>query len=429
MTDRTPLDAWIAARIGAGPLTPEVLNHYQQQKLQETIAWARAHSAVYGRRLNSCGGTAIEALPLTSAADLRENPGGFLCVSQSEVSRVVTLHSSGTTGEPKRIYFTAEEQDLAIDFFRHGIATLAGPEDPVLIALPFQRSGSVGDLLATGIRRMGATPVPYGPVSDPASALDWIRRERVTCVVGIPVELLGMARCRNRPAPQVRSVALCSDYVSDSIVRTLRESWGCAVFQHYGSTEMGLGGGVDCGAHDGYHLREADLYFEVVHPETGETLPPGEYGEVVFTTLTRRAMPLIRYRTGDISRLLPGRCACGSVLRRLERVRHRVDGTIVLGRFGNISMPALDEALFPIPGVTQFLPSLHGVSPRLTLKIKICAPGRPAGELQEVARAALESVPGIRDSRRHDALQLVVQAVASLDSAPAGKRRIDRWAA
>jgi phenylacetate-CoA ligase len=70
----------------------------------------------------------------------------------------------------------------------------------------------------------------------------------------------------------------------------------------------------------GYHLREADLYFEIVAPATGEPLPDGEYGEIVFSTLTRRGMPLLRYRTGDMSRFLPATCACGTALRRLEKV-------------------------------------------------------------------------------------------------------------
>ena len=89
---------------------------------------------------------------------------------------------------------------------------------------------------------------------------------------------------------------------------------------------MGLGGGVECEAHLGYHLREADLYFEIIDPNTGRLVPAGEYGEVVFSTLTRRGMPLIRYRLGDRCRFLPGRCPCGSGLRLMERVSGRFEG-------------------------------------------------------------------------------------------------------
>ena len=89
----------------------------------------------------------------------------------------------------------------------------------------------------------------------------------------------------------------------------------------HGMTEMGLGGAAQCEAGLGYHLQEGDLYFEIVHPETGAALPDGALGEVVFTTLTRQGMPLVCYRTGDLSRFIPEPCPCGSVLRSMEIVR------------------------------------------------------------------------------------------------------------
>jgi phenylacetate-coenzyme A ligase PaaK-like adenylate-forming protein len=116
---------------------------------------------------------------------------------------------------------------------------------------------------------------------------------------------------------------------------------------------MGLGGGVDCKARRGYHLREVDLYFEIIDPISGEALPDDEYGEVVFTTLTRRGMPLIRYRTGDVSRFIPEACPCGTQLKTLEKITHRLSGSISIGtRY--MTMADLDEALFAINGVLNF---------------------------------------------------------------------------
>ena len=102
-----------------------------------------------------------------------------------------------------------------------------------------------------------------------------------------------------------------------SVRRRLEGALGCRVYDHYGSTEMGYGGALACGQGPGLHLREADLYFEVVDPATGRPLPEGAFGELVFTTLTRRGMPLVRYRTGDLTRFLPGACPCGCPLRRI----------------------------------------------------------------------------------------------------------------
>jgi phenylacetate-coenzyme A ligase PaaK-like adenylate-forming protein len=122
---------------------------------------------------------------------------------------------------------------------------------------------------------------------------------------------------------------------------------------------MGLGGGVECEAHRGYHLREADMLFEIVDPETGEPVPDGEYGEVVLTTLTRRGMPLIRYRMGDRSRFIVGECPCGTKLRTMEKVRGRFGGFVSVGS-EILRLPDFDEALFPLSGLLNFSVTVTG---------------------------------------------------------------------
>jgi phenylacetate-coenzyme A ligase PaaK-like adenylate-forming protein len=134
----------------------------------------------------------------------------------------------------------------------------------------------------------------------------------------------------------------------------LEKVWGCRVFTHYAMTEMGHGGGVECEALDGYHLREADLYFEVVDYKTGEACRDGDIGEVVFTTLTRQGMPLIRYRTGDIARMIPEPCPCGSVLRRMDYVSGRWDGVVRLDPNSTLTLSDMDEALFRLPGLLDY---------------------------------------------------------------------------
>jgi phenylacetate-coenzyme A ligase PaaK-like adenylate-forming protein len=121
----------------------------------------------------------------------------------------------------------------------------------------------------------------------------------------------------------MRTILLSAQYISDEEKAIIERTWNCTVYEHYGMTEMGLGGAMACEARVGYHPREADLLCEIIDPETGKVLPEGEYGEIVFTTLTRRAMPLIRYRTGDFSRWLPYSCTCGSVLKRIDKVGDR----------------------------------------------------------------------------------------------------------
>lgn len=374
------------------------LDAWQLRKINETLALTRTNSTFYRGRLAGAPGavTSFEQfrqLPFTTPADIRRDPLQFVCVSQSEIQRVVTLQTSGTTGTPKRIYFTANDQELTIDFFGVGMSTLTEAGDRVLILLPCQTPGSVGDLLRLGLERVDRVPLAYGPVRDPLAALEVMQSQAAGCLVGSPTQVLGLARRwpPGRKAP--RTVLLSTDYVPQAIVHTLEETWGCRVFNHYGTTEMGLGGGVECEAQAGYHLREADLYVEIVHPQSGEPLPDGEYGEVVFTTLTRQGMPLIRYRMGDRSRFIPGKCPCGTHLRRLERVTGRFDGLVqTCGE--TLAMPDFDEALFSIPGLLNFSVTLGGADLAPTLQIE--AQMLTDQDCRAVIEQALQTIPAVR---------------------------------
>ncbi len=354
----TPLEPWIMQKIGAPLQNREILESWQLTKLNETLALARGKSAFYRKHLAGMlekisSLEEFSQFPFTTPDDVRQNPLRFVCVSQDEIQRVVTLQSSGTTGAPKRIYFTADDQELTIDFFGVGMSTLTEPGEKVLILLPVETPGSVGDLLWQGLMRLGRIPLRYGAVRDPVHALETMQNQQADSLVGSPTQVLGLARRWQAGNKAPRTVLLSTDYVPAAIVTELEKIWGCEVFNHYGATEMGLGGGVECEAQRGYHLREADLYFEVVNPESGEPVQEGEYGEVVFTTLTRRGMPLIRYRMGDRSRFVPGKCPCGSSLRTLEKIRGRFSGFVPVGE-ETLMLPDFDEALFPIPGLLNF---------------------------------------------------------------------------
>ena len=410
----TPLHPWIAHKIGSSSetFTREAIIAYQLRKVRETLYLAREKSIFYRSKLATfppdiASLDELKHYPFTTAEDIRREPLQFLCVSQNEIQRVVTLGSSGTTGQPKRIFFTRDDQELTIDFFQVGMSTFTAPGDRVLILLPVERPGSVGDLLAIALERMGASGIRHGLVRDVGHTLAVMADEGVNGVVGVPTQVLALVRNAGMEESnrlRLKSALLTMDHVPQAIVRAVEASWGCRVYNHYGMTEMGLGGGVECQARRGYHLREADLYLEIIDPINGRTVPEGEHGEVVFTTLTRRGMPLIRYRTGDISRFIPGDCPCGTVLRTLEKVRGRISNRVDLGNGHCLTMADLDEALFPIDGVWNFTASLSREGKMDHLHVEVWGTGETK---VHVVQQAVEAIPEVRAARESGRLEVV----------------------
>ncbi|WP_373665496.1 Phenylacetate-coenzyme A ligase [Sporomusa silvacetica DSM 10669] len=414
--EKTPLEDWIAYKIGIRPgsLSREAIEQYQLARIRQTVALAKEKSTFYREKLSGVNPIKImdyvqfSKLPFTYPQDIKENPLRFVCVSPKDIDRIVTLQSSGTTGEPKRLFFTKEDQELTIDFFNHGMRNLVGPSDRVLILLPWQLPGSVGDLLRIGLKRLKACPLPYGIVQDPEAAIAAAVESGANAIVGIPTQVLGMARHRKGKelAGRIKSVLLSTDYVPQAICQVLKEQWGCKVFNHYGMTEMGLGGGVQCSDLLAYHLREADLYFEIVDPETGQLLPEGELGEIVFTTLTRQGMPLIRYRTGDVSRFIPENCPCGTILRSMEVVKQRISGKTILAET-DFLITELDEVLFSINGILDYQSTLAltGGKDCLTIEVKT----ERKNKIDPVAmRQVLHTIPAIQQGLERGTLEVIV---------------------
>lgn len=210
--------------------------------------------------------------------------------------------------------------------------------DTVLVLLPgAERPSGVTDLLRQAMSRIGACVVAGHPEATPET----LRKDffcNPHCIVAAPGQLARLLDyARNRPPflrdipqgfpyspPRLRGILSSAEPLTPDLACELASTMNCLVLDHYGLTESGYGGGVECLAHDGYHLRETDLYYEIVDIQTGQPLADGNEGEIVLTTLGREAMPLIRYRTGDVSTMLPGPCRCGSPLRRLAPIRGRL---------------------------------------------------------------------------------------------------------
>jgi phenylacetate-coenzyme A ligase PaaK-like adenylate-forming protein len=412
----TPFESWIKDKIGlpaAEPPTRRALEAYQLRKLRETITHARQNSPFYRERLAGYGDPEsladLARLPFTFPAQIREDDLRFLCVSRGEIERVVTLPSSGTTAPSKRLHFTNDDLELTIDFFHHGMSTLVEPGDRVLILMPGELPGSVGDLLVKGLSRMDVTGIVRWPMGEADDLLEFMVSRKITSLVGLPGHLLQVVRHPKAPLfpkGQIRSVLLSADYVPLAVVREMERVWGCPVYNHYGMTEMGLGGGVDCRALSGYHLREADLYFEIVDPVDGRPLSDGNPGEVVFSTLTRRGMPLIRYRTGDLASFITAPCPCGSILRRLDHVRGRLETMVEIGNGLRLDSSDLSEALYGITGLLDYQAELMSDEGRDLLSLTLRLGNNDEAQAMDKVREALMEVPSIMGAVANGRLNL-----------------------
>lgn len=340
-----PLDLWLARQCGArsSEELPGRLAIAQTALLRSTLRQA-VRGAFYAARLRECNLDItsvgdLERLPFTTAEDLR-NWGDFLCVSQGDVQRMVTLHTSGTTGQPKRLAFTDADLARTRDFFAVGMSQLVGAGQRLAVLLPgAERPDGVADLLRQALGAAGvdvlapppevhATPSPDAdPCAEPGKALaQWLEQAKPHCLVAAPAQLALLLKHFPHRGPQgLAGILTSTEPLDDALGLALRRAWQCEILDHYGLTETAYGCAVECPAHQGFHVRELDVLIEIVDISGRKILAQGEEGEVVITTLQRQAMPLVRYRTGDVACLLPAPCACGSPLRRLGPVRGRIE--------------------------------------------------------------------------------------------------------
>ncbi|MDR1217228.1 MAG: AMP-binding protein [Oscillospiraceae bacterium] len=398
MSELTPLDGWIAGKLASGArVDPQTLETYQAKRLHETLRYVKEHSRFYAERLvdidaerisDSCD---LRSLPFTRPEDLAGRHMDFLCVPPGEIARIVTLPTSGTTGAPKRVCFTPEDIELTLDFFSHGMSTLAPRGARVMIFMPGDTDSSVGALLRAALGRIDCEGIVCGAVRDPAAAALALADTGCECAVGLPSQMYEVATAGVRNI-KLKSMLLSADYAPRAVSSGIERLLGCKVFDHYGMTEMGFGGGVECSARDGYHMRDADMLFEIVDPVTQLPARDGEYGEVVFTTLTRLGMPLVRYATGDRSRRITLACPCGTPLTRIERISGRIRDASRLLSGQTLSMAQLDDIIYSVPGVASFAATLttHAGADCLTITAK---PSRTHFDPEELKNALTSSAP------------------------------------
>lgn len=365
-------------------------------------------------------------LPFSNADDIRENPDRFVCVNPKEIVRIITLRTSGSQGNPKRLFFTEPDLLWTADFFEKGMQYLIHPGERVTVYMEGPGRFSVGGLMKEGLARIGSEVTVHGLIRDLSAAVQ--DAEGRDCLIGVPSQMYALAM----QAPQLRpnTVLLSADYVPDSILGFLETTWNCRVYTHWGMTETGYGGGVQCSAREGYHLRDEDLLLEVIDPKTGESVPDGEYGELVLTTLRRKGMPLIRYQTGDLGRMLTGRCGCGCLKPRLDKVMGRIEDVLLLSGEKVLSIQVLDELLFSIKGVQDFRAELwpadeNRETGQTRPLLRIFVMGKSGSHPEDQARM-LEEIQTCLETEFFDLLSIDVTEAELSPYIGSGKRKLEK---
>jgi phenylacetate-CoA ligase len=343
-------------------LSRSELQTLQWQRLQQIMERA-ALSPFYRERWQQAGISSnslrsvndVGRLPVTTKQDLREHyPYGFLCVPHDELLR---LHvSSGTTGQATAIFYSRADIEVWADLMaRCMYMTGARPGDVFQNMTGYGLfTGGLG--FHHGAERLGMLTIPVG-AGNTRRQIQLMKDFASTILHIIPsyalhlMDVLGEQHIDPRRDLRLRIAYLGAEPYSEEVRRRVEEFYGVKVFNSYGLSEMnGPGVAFECPEQSGMHIWEDAYLVEVVDPQTMEPVADGTLGELVLTTLDREAMPLIRYRTKDLTRIVPGECRCGRNHRRLDRIQGRSDDMFII-KGVNIFPIQVEQVLMAIPEV------------------------------------------------------------------------------
>ena len=344
-------------------LAPESLRKLQTERLRRTINTC-LRSSFYGQLLGSLNISAddftspddIRKLPFTTKSDLRANyPYGLLC---QPMDQYVRLHaSSGTTGTPTAIFYTQNDIDSWAGLVARCMYAVGLRKGDVFQNMSGYGLFTGGLGIHYGSERLGCLTVPAG-AGNSKRQLKLLRDFHVSGVHIIPSYALYFASFLQQEGVDPKSLdwrfaLIGAEPHTEEVRCRIQDLLGLKAFNSYGLTEMnGPGVAFECEEQAGMHLWEDAYIAEIIDPDTGEWVKEGEVGELVMTTLCRDGMPLLRYRTRDLTRFIPGDCACGRTHRRIDRITGRADDMLII-KGCNIYPMQIEQALMSLPEVAQ----------------------------------------------------------------------------
>lgn len=359
--EQTPLTHSSHPATAADHLGQEELAAVQIRRLVQTVRWAVERVPLYRQRLAEarvspdgirCLGD-LARVPFITKDDLRQAyPQGLFAVPMDQVVRLHT--SSGTTGKQVLVPYTRADLDVWTEVMLR-VLTWFGADQGDVIHNAYGYGLFTGGLgFHYGAEALGATVIPAsGGNTDRQIAV--MRDFGATVVCCTPSFFLHMADRAQEMGIDLHQLRLRAGVFgaepwSEQMRERIQQAAGLEAFDIYGLAEIvGPGVAAECNAHQGLHVLEDHFYPEIVDPDSGQPLPEGEEGELVLTTLSKQALPMLRYRTGDITAICPGVCPCGRTLRRIRRVSHRSDDLFIV-RGVNVFPSQIEAALLAVKG-------------------------------------------------------------------------------
>ncbi len=359
------------------------LENIQLQRLQQTVSRVYGNVPFYKDKFNAINLkpddikslSDIGKLPFTTREDLRDNyPYGLLAVPKSGVVRLHT--SSGTTGKAKAIFFSKNDVNQSAELIARCLVMTGIREDDVLQNMMTYGLFTGALVMHYGAEKVGILVIPAGP-GNTERQIALMQDFGSTSLHLTPSYALYLAEVMQAKGiiPQ-RDLSLKRAYMgaepyTQETRKKLENMMGIDVYDSYGLSEMnGPGVAFECTKKDGLHVWEDNFIMEIIDPETDEQLPEGSAGELVLTTLCREGMPFLRYRTKDITKIIPEKCECGRTHRRISRITGRVDDMFIV-RGVNIFPQQIERVLMSIKGVARNYQIYLDAYDKMMVKVEI----------------------------------------------------------
>jgi phenylacetate-CoA ligase len=367
--------------------TPPLIHRIQGEGFRNVVQYAAAHQKFFAAKLRE---KEIRAADVRRPEDLKDiyttaddllsrPPSEFLCREPQLV-----FETTGTSGSPKRVYFTYDELEFAARYeaaalYENGVR----PGDRVVCT--FDAGYWISSWVTyTACRQLG---VFCSAIGKPAPR-DFYSRMGIygyNVLIADPTWLVSLSEIAEKEGTfPLKVIFAAGDRMTDVYRNYVQQVWKAPVILGYGSTEAGGGLGMECKERQGYHFDEFNFLVEILNPD------PEGYGELVITTLSRRTQPLIRYRAGDIALIITDPCPCGAPLARISKIKGRRDEMVVMGA-GNIHPEIFERVLGDVPGLSsrwQVAVRQEGVHDILEFRLEL-ANGTPPQQVEEGVRQRL----------------------------------------